>query len=57
MEKQCFGNELSTTILIQPVDDHDLGFIENEVKLMIFRLGRRRRCLGRKVSETGRRTR
>ena len=34
MEKQCFGNELSTTILIQPVDDHDLGFIENEVKLI-----------------------
>ena len=34
MEKLCFGNELSTTILIQPVDDHDLGFIENEVKLI-----------------------
>ena len=34
MEKQCFGNEFSTTILIQPVDDHDLEFIENEIKLI-----------------------
>ncbi len=34
MEKCCFGDENSFNILIQPVDDHDLGLIENEVRLI-----------------------
>ena len=27
-----FGNPRAQTILIQPVDDHELSFIENEIK-------------------------
>ena len=34
MQRYDFGNELSSTILVQPVDDHDLELIENEIKLI-----------------------
>lgn len=29
-----FGNEKSSNVLIQPVDDHDLGLIEREIKMI-----------------------
>ena len=34
MKRYDFGNALSPTVLIQPVDDHDLSVIENEVKML-----------------------
>ena len=32
MTTLVFGNEAAPDVLIQPVDSHDLGFIEDEVK-------------------------
>ena len=29
-----YGNKAASTVLIQPVDDHDLSVIENEVRLI-----------------------